>query len=256
MSRTVRFAEVEKLTTNSLDVQIRSSKNSNGFLKDQPWPSSNKQRIRHSVINRMRSFRPEVIREKPGVFRTLYLVFCGSVFAGVSLVLVCLVPIVAVFFGVFYRNCCPKYPRMSSYLMAFGGTVLIRAALGFFLRWRRERRKRQRRHLASNSNFEIESQSKTAVKIECLLRAIKASFTLIAIGVFIAICSDVYRHPWPEMDAVLSDSYCQKTLFLFAFWLANGVFIFAAAVFAVACSVAVWRLVRDTCICERFVYDI
>ncbi|GIY07922.1 uncharacterized protein CDAR_385961 [Caerostris darwini] len=122
-----------------------------------------------------------------------------SIILGVTIV----VPISMILVGTNYFGECPVEQFIPVYLIVGGTFGVVKNVLGFFSRWKTNESDQER--LIHRSRDSI---------LNCFL-----------IAWFITGCIWTYRVYEPEYEDEKSPFYCNKTLYLFAFWLVTSTFI-------------------------------
>ncbi|XP_076245405.1 uncharacterized protein LOC143185955 isoform X2 [Calliopsis andreniformis] len=121
------------------------------------------------------------------------------------------VPVAMIVIGGIYLNDCPQGEYIPIYLLVGGAIAIFKQLL----------------HLLRKVGQRPEDQSPMLTLINCFI-----------FGWFITGSMWVYKEYEPNYDPALG-KYCNKTLYLFAFWLITSMYIILGVSTAVLCSISV-----------------
>ncbi|XP_015600520.1 uncharacterized protein LOC107270219 [Cephus cinctus] len=170
-----------------------------------------------SLFGRMR----EAHKASKGVFnflKNIIVLLLGtigcSIILGVSIVL----PISMMIIGGLYLYDCPQGEYIPVYLLVGGGFSVLKQLLHLSARVRQRQEERDEERIR---------QSPTQTLINCFM-----------LGWFIIGSMWVYKEYQPNYDPS-QGKYCNKTLYLFAFWLITSAYILLGVVTAALCIISV-----------------
>ncbi|XP_043519835.1 uncharacterized protein LOC122533825 [Frieseomelitta varia] len=170
-----------------------------------------------SLFGRMR----EAHKVSKGVFdflKNIIVLLLGTIGCTIILGVTIVVPICMMVIGGLYLYDCPQGEYIPVYLLVGGGFGVFKQLLHLSARVRQRQEERDEERIR---------QSPTQTLINCFM-----------LGWFIIGSMWVYKEYEPNYDPALG-KYCNKTLYLFAFWLITAVYIFLGVITAGFCSISV-----------------
>ncbi|GFY75295.1 uncharacterized protein TNIN_352331 [Trichonephila inaurata madagascariensis] len=135
--------------------------------------------------------------------KKVVILLLGTIGCSIILGITIVVPISMILVGTNYFGECPVEQFIPVYLIVGGTFGVVKNVLGFFSRWKTNENEQER--LIHRSRDSI---------LNCFL-----------IAWFITGCIWTYKVYEPEYEDEKSPFYCNKTLYLFAFWLVTTTFI-------------------------------
>lgn len=170
-----------------------------------------------SLFGRMR----EAHKVSKGVFnflKNIIVLLLGTIGCTIILGVTLVVPICMMVIGAVYLYDCPQGEYIPVYLLVGGGFGVFKQLLHLSARVRQRQEEQDEERIR---------QSPTQTLINCFM-----------LGWFIIGSMWVYKEYEPNYDPALG-KYCNKTLYLFAFWLITSVYIFLGVITAGLCSISV-----------------
>ncbi|XP_032681945.1 uncharacterized protein LOC116849162 [Odontomachus brunneus] len=170
-----------------------------------------------SLFGRMREAR----KVSKGIFdflKNIIFLLLGTIGCTIILGVTIVVPICMMVIGGLYLYDCPQGEYIPVYLLVGGGFGVFKQLLHLSARVRQRQEERDEERIR---------QSPTQTLINCFM-----------LGWFIIGSMWVYKEYEPNYDPALG-KYCNKTLYLFAFWLITSVYICLGVVTAGLCSISV-----------------
>ncbi|XP_012261875.1 transmembrane protein 272-like [Athalia rosae] len=170
-----------------------------------------------SLFGRMR----EAHKTSKGVFdffKNIIVLLLGTIGCTIILGVTIIIPICMMVIGGLYLYDCPQGEYIPVYLLVGGGTALFKQLLHLSVRVRECQEERDEERVR---------QSSTQTLINCFM-----------LGWFIIGSMWVYKEYQPNYDPSRG-KYCNKTLYLFAFWLITSVYIALGLITACLCSISV-----------------
>ncbi|XP_020278421.1 uncharacterized protein LOC109852048 [Pseudomyrmex gracilis] len=170
-----------------------------------------------SLFGRMREAR----KISKGIFDFLKNIIClllGTIGCTIILGVTIVVPICMIVIGGLYLYDCPQGEYIPVYLLVGGGFGVFKQLLTVSAKVRQRPEERDEERMR---------QSPTQILINCFM-----------LGWFIIGSLWVYKEYEPNYDPALG-KYCNKTLYLFAFWLITSVYICLGVIMAGLCSISV-----------------
>ncbi|XP_076245404.1 uncharacterized protein LOC143185955 isoform X1 [Calliopsis andreniformis] len=149
-----------------------------------------------------------------GVFdflKNIIILLFGTIGCAILIGLTIVVPVAMIVIGGIYLNDCPQGEYIPIYLLVGGAIAIFKQLL----------------HLLRKVGQRPEDQSPMLTLINCFI-----------FGWFITGSMWVYKEYEPNYDPALG-KYCNKTLYLFAFWLITSMYIILGVSTAVLCSISV-----------------
>ncbi|CAH0560767.1 unnamed protein product [Brassicogethes aeneus] len=128
------------------------------------------------------------------------------------------IPICMIVMGSLYLNDCPQGEYIPVYLLVGGIFGIVKQLLALSTRVRQTEEERQEENLR---------QSPTQTLLNCFM-----------LGWFIIGSVWVYKEYEPNFDPT-SGKYCNKNLYMFAFWLITSVYILLGVITVCLCSISV-----------------
>ncbi|XP_017885251.1 uncharacterized protein LOC108628076 [Ceratina calcarata] len=168
-----------------------------------------------SLFGRMR----EAHKVSKGVFdflKNIVILLLGTIGCTIMLGITIVIPICMVVIGGLYLYDCPQGEYIPVYLLVGGGFGVFKQLLHLSARVRQGQVERDEERIR---------QSPTQTLINCFI-----------IGWFIIGSMWVYKEYEPNYDPALG-KYCNKTLYLFAFWLITSTYIFLGVIM-LFCSIS------------------
>ncbi|KAK7863897.1 hypothetical protein R5R35_007227 [Gryllus longicercus] len=165
-----------------------------------------------SLFGRVR----EAHKSSKGVFdflKNVVILLLGTIGCTIILGVTIVVPICMIVIGSVYLHDCPKGEYIPIYLLVGGGFGVLKQLLHLSARVRQREEEQEEERLR---------QSPTQTLINCFM-----------LGWFIIGSVWVYKVYEPNYDPSKGVDYCNRTLYLFAFWLITSVYIVLA--FATMC---------------------
>ncbi|XP_076360063.1 transmembrane protein 272-like [Tachypleus tridentatus] len=148
--------------------------------------------------------------------RKVIVLILGTLGCTVVIGITVVIPFSMIIIGSSYINACPAEAKIPIYLIVAGGFGVLKNVLNF---WSRCRRTEEEEQLKQNPQDTI---------LNCFLFAW-----------FIAGCVWIYKIYEPEYDDVSSPYYCNRTVYLFAFWLVTSVYIILGLLTGCLCCLTV-----------------
>lgn len=170
-----------------------------------------------SLFGRMR----EAHKASKGVFdfiKNIIVLLLGTIGCTIILGVTIVVPICMMVIGGLYLYDCPQGEYIPVYLLVGGGIGVFKQLLHLSVRVRERQEERDEERVR---------QSSTQTLINCFM-----------LGWFIIGSMWVYKEFEPNYDPARG-KYCNKTLYLFAFWLITSVYIALGVITACLCSLSV-----------------
>ncbi|KYN22731.1 PREDICTED: uncharacterized protein LOC105147300 isoform X1 [Acromyrmex echinatior] len=170
-----------------------------------------------SLFGRMREAR----KISKGIFdflKNIVVLLLGTIGCTIILGVTIVVPICMMVIGGLYLYDCPQGEYIPVYLLVGGGFGVFKQLLTLSARVRQRQEERDEERIR---------QSPTQTLINCFM-----------LGWFIIGSMWVYKEYEPNYDPALG-KYCNKTLYLFAFWLITSVYICMGIITAGLCSISV-----------------
>ncbi|XP_029177460.1 uncharacterized protein LOC114945394 [Nylanderia fulva] len=170
-----------------------------------------------SLFGRMREAR----KISKGIFdflKNIVFLLLGTIGCTIILGVTIVVPICMMVIGGLYLYDCPQGEYIPVYLLVGGGFGVFKQLLTLSARVRQRQEERDEERIR---------QSPTQTLINCFM-----------LGWFIIGSMWVYKEYEPNYDPALG-KYCNKTLYLFAFWLITSVYICLGIITAGLCSISV-----------------
>jgi len=186
-------------------------------LNSKPLNSNEQQReeeSRRSVLSRVRNIRAY---EPIGFVRTFVAYLFGSIAGIIAVIIANAIQIIMIITGAVYINSCPNRAGIPIILIITGSVNLLLCIV--------ESIKRQ-----------INTESNIIPKLVHTITAIK----LLSAVSFLAWCVLVYDSPTPNYDDPNASNYCNRYLYLYAFWLLNGILIITGTILTIACCCCCW----------------
>ncbi|XP_055931363.1 transmembrane protein 272-like isoform X2 [Argiope bruennichi] len=135
--------------------------------------------------------------------KKVIILLLGTIGCSIILGITIVVPISMILVGTNYFGECPVEQFIPVYLIVGGTFGVAKNVLGFFSRWK----------MNENGQEPLIHRSRDSI-LNCFL-----------IAWFITGCIWTYRVYEPEYEDEKSPFYCNKTLYMFAFWLVTTTFI-------------------------------
>ncbi|XP_043259943.1 uncharacterized protein LOC122401701 isoform X1 [Colletes gigas] len=170
-----------------------------------------------SLFGRMR----EAHKVSKGVFdflKNIIILLLGTIGCTIILGVTTAVPISMMVIGGLYLNDCPQGEYIPVYLLVGGGFAVFKQLLHFSAGLCQCQEERDEERIR---------ESPTQTLINCFM-----------LGWFIIGSMWVYKEYEPNYDPSLG-KYCNKTLYLFAFWLITSSYICLGVIIACRCSISV-----------------
>lgn len=170
-----------------------------------------------SLFGRMR----EAHKASKGIFeflKNILMLLLGTIGCTILLGITTVIPICMMVIGGLYLYDCPQGEYIPVYLLVGGGFGVFKQLLHLSTRVRQRPEERDEERIR---------QSPTQTLINCFM-----------LGWFIIGSMWVYKEYEPNYDPALG-KYCNKTLYLFAFWLITSVYIGLGVITAGLCSISV-----------------
>ncbi|XP_076331849.1 transmembrane protein 272-like [Tachypleus tridentatus] len=161
----------------------------------------------NTIIGKIRRAKQEATGPLEFVKMTFAIIF-GSIVWLTILILTLCIPIAMVVIGSTYIHSCPRQPFIPILLVVGGAVVILSNLLNI---------------LDKCSRMRSDTTSVRRTRVIACITTLLNCFTL---AWFIAGCVWVYGIYQPSYDPNNKDLYCNKTLYLFSFWLLNANFIF------------------------------
>lgn len=156
-----------------------------------------------------------------GIFdflKNIVVLLLGTIGCTIILGVTIVVPVCMMVIGGLYLYDCPQGEYIPVYLLVGGGFGVFKQLLTLSARVRQRQEERDEERIR---------QSPTQTLINCFM-----------LGWFIIGSMWVYKEYEPNYDPALG-KYCNKTLYLFAFWLITSVYICMGIITAGLCSISV-----------------
>lgn len=156
-----------------------------------------------SLFGRVR----EVQKSSKGVldfFKNIFIIILGTLGCTIILGVTIVIPICMIVMGLVYLHDCPQGEYIPVYLLVGGIFGIVKQLLHLSARVRQTEQERQEENLR---------QSPTQTLLNCFM-----------LGWFIIGSVWVYKEYEPNYDPTIGN-YCNKNLYLFAFWLITSVYI-------------------------------
>lgn len=170
-----------------------------------------------SLFGRMR----EAHKTSKGIFDFIFnviVLLLGTLGCTIIIGVTIVIPICMMIIGGIYLYDCPQGEYIPVYLLVGGGFGVFKQLLHLSARVRKRQDERDEERIR---------QSPTQTLINCFM-----------LGWFIIGSMWVYKEYEPNYDPT-KDRYCNKTLYLFAFWLITSVYIGLGVITAGLCSISV-----------------
>lgn len=171
-----------------------------------------------SLFGRVR----EVRKSSSGVLdflKNLIILFLGAIGFGLIFGITIVIPILMILMGSIYLYDCPQGEYIPVYLLVGGVFGVIKQLLHLSASVRRGQEEREEERVR---------QSPTQTLITCFM-----------VGWFIIGSVWVYRIYEPNYDRSSGGKYCNRTLYIFAFWLITSVYISLGIITVCLCSIGV-----------------
>ncbi|XP_022901730.2 transmembrane protein 272-like [Onthophagus taurus] len=176
-----------------------------------------------SLFGRVREAR----KTSKGVFdflKNVVIILLGAVGCTVILGVTIIVPICMIVMGLIYLHECPQGEYIPVYLLVGGIFGILKQLLHLSTRVRQREEDQQEEQLR---------QSPTQTLLNCFM-----------LGWFIIGSVWVYKEYEPNYDPLKDNGkYCNKSLYLFAFWLITAVYILIGTVTLCLCSLSIASIV-------------
>ncbi|OXU31593.1 hypothetical protein TSAR_010255 [Trichomalopsis sarcophagae] len=169
-----------------------------------------------SLFGRMR----QAHKSRKGIFdflQNILVLLLGTIGCTIILGITIVIPLCMMIIGGLYLYDCPQGEYIPVYLLVGGGFGVFKQLLHLSARVR---------HCREEQEEERIRQSSTQTLINCFM-----------LGWFIIGSMWVYKEYQPNYDPALG-KYCNKTLYLFAFWLITSVYIMLAITIVCICSIS------------------
>ncbi|KZC04606.1 PREDICTED: uncharacterized protein LOC107190629 [Dufourea novaeangliae] len=170
-----------------------------------------------SLFGRVR----EAHKVSKGVFdflKNIVILLLGTIGCTIILGVTIVIPICMMVIGGLYLNDCPQGEYIPVYLLVGGGFSIYKQLLHLCARIR---------HQQGGTDEDRMRQSPRQTLIDCFM-----------LGWFIIGSMWVYKEYEPNYDPALG-KYCNKTLYLFAFWLTTAIYICLGVITACLCSISI-----------------
>ncbi|XP_014223254.1 uncharacterized protein LOC106650004 [Trichogramma pretiosum] len=167
-----------------------------------------------SLFGRVR----EAHKTRKGIFDFLRNILClifGSIGYSIIWGITVVIPICMMVIGGIFIYDCPQGEYIPVYLLVGGGLGVLKQMLLLFSRIRQCRQEERIR------------QTSTETLIDCFM-----------LGWLIIGSMWVYKEYKPNFDPSISKLYCNKTLYLFAFWVITSTYILLAITIFCICSIS------------------
>ncbi|XP_045480164.1 transmembrane protein 272-like [Harmonia axyridis] len=151
-------------------------------------------------------------------FKNLVIIILGTLGCTIIIGITIVVPICMITIGVIYMHDCPQGEYIPVYLVVGGLFGILKQLLHLSARVRQTEEERREENLR---------QSPTQTLLNCFM-----------LGWFIIGSVWVYKEYEPNYDQRLG-LYCNKTLYLFAFWLITAVYIILGIITVCLCSISI-----------------
>lgn len=177
-----------------------------------------------SLFGRVR----EAQRSSKGVLdflKNVIIIVLGTLGCSIILGVTIVIPICMIVMGSIYLHECPQGEYIPVYLLVGGIFGILKQLLHLSARVRQTEEERQEENLR---------QSPTQTLLNCFM-----------LGWFIIGSVWVYKEYEPNYDPT-SEKYCNRNLYLFAFWLITSVYIILAFITLCLCSISVATIVFHT----------
>ncbi|GJQ86648.1 hypothetical protein Trydic_g15750 [Trypoxylus dichotomus] len=183
-----------------------------------------------SLFGRVREAR----RTSKGVFdffKNILIILLGAVGCTVILGVTIIIPICMIVMGLIYLHDCPQGEYIPVYLLVGGIFGILKQLLHLSTRVRQREEEREEEQLR---------QSPTQTLLNCFM-----------LGWFIIGSVWVYKEYEPNYDQSKNDGqYCNRNLYLFAFWLITSVYILLGTITLCLCSLSIASIVLQPKISE------
>ncbi|EZA58705.1 hypothetical protein DMN91_009255 [Ooceraea biroi] len=174
-----------------------------------------------SLFGRMREAR-KVSKDIFDFFKNILYLLLGTIGFTILLGMTILIPLCMMVIGGLYLYDCPQGEYIPIYLLVGGGFGIFKQYLYLSGKVRKYQEGRDQERI---------KQSPTETLITCFM-----------LGWFIIGSMWVYKEYEPNYDPALG-KYCNKTLYLFAFWLITSVYICLGIITACMCSITIASIV-------------
>lgn len=175
-----------------------------------------------SLFGRVREAR----KTSKGVFdffKNILIILLGAVGCTVILGVTIIVPICMIVMGLIYLHDCPQGEYIPVYLLVGGIFGILKQLLHLSTRVRQREEEREQEQLR---------QTPTQTLLNCFM-----------LGWFIIGSVWVYKEYEPNYDPAKDVKYCNKSLYLFAFWLITSVYILLGTITLCLCSLSIASIV-------------
>ncbi|XP_018336283.1 uncharacterized protein LOC108744834 isoform X2 [Agrilus planipennis] len=176
-----------------------------------------------SLFGRIR----EAERTSKGILdfiKNVLIILLGTIGCTIILGVTIVIPICMIVMGAMYLHDCPGGEYIPVYLLVGGIFGILKQLLHLSVRVRKREEERQEEHLR---------QSPTQTLLNCFM-----------LGWFIIGSVWVYKEYEPNYDPNVDQlNYCNKNLYLFAFWLITSVYILLAFITVCLCSLSIISIV-------------
>ncbi|XP_069703193.1 transmembrane protein 272-like isoform X2 [Periplaneta americana] len=170
-----------------------------------------------SLFGRVR----EAHKSSKGMFdflKNVIILLLGTIGCTIILGVTIVIPICMIVIGSIYLHDCPQGEYIPIYLLVGGGFGVLKQLLHLSARVRQREEEQEEERIR---------QSPTQTLINCFM-----------LGWFIIGSVWVYKEYEPNYDP-LRGKYCNRTLYLFAFWLITSVYIVLGIITMCLCSISV-----------------
>ncbi|XP_065159664.1 transmembrane protein 272-like [Atheta coriaria] len=157
-------------------------------------------------------------------FKNVFIILLGAVGCTIILGVTIAIPICMIVMGSIYLHECPQGEYIPVYLLVGGIFGILKQLLHLSARVRERQEDRDAEHLR---------QSPTQALLNCFM-----------LGWFIIGSVWVYKEFEPNYDPNKENGrYCNKSLYLFAFWLITSVYILLGTVTVCLCSLSIASII-------------
>jgi len=162
--------------------------------------------------------------------KNVFIILLGAVGCTVILGVTIIIPICMIVMGSIYLHDCPQGEYIPVYLLVGGIFGILKQLLHLSARVRQREEEREEEYLR---------QSPTQTLLNCFM-----------LGWFIIGSVWVYKEFEPNYDPSGGRTYCNKSLYLFAFWLITSVYILLGTVTICLCSLSIASIMLQPTIGE------
>uniref|UniRef100_A0A1B6CG79 Uncharacterized protein n=1 Tax=Clastoptera arizonana TaxID=38151 RepID=A0A1B6CG79_9HEMI len=152
-------------------------------------------------------------------FKNLIILLLGTIGCGVIVGVTVVIPISMIVIGSMYLYDCPQGEYIPIYLLVGGAFGVLKQLLHLSSKVRQREEEQEEERIR---------QSPTQTLLNCFM-----------LGWFIIGSVWVYKEYEPNYDPSQGSKYCNRTLYLFAFWLITSVYIALGAMTLCLCSVSI-----------------